>query len=105
MNDEMLCPKCGEPCDRDEVDIEVGIIYGPWGCVCGWSEDPYYDRSAGPSAAQREHPDHYVDAQGGMTPLVRIAERLDHLGLPGARIVDEFFRETDVRDPDEEIDR
>lgn len=35
------CPKCGAQCDRDEVDIGVGIQCGPWHCSnswCGWSE-------------------------------------------------------------------
>ena len=35
----MNCPKCGAPCDRDEVDIGVGVQCGPWGCYdCGWPE-------------------------------------------------------------------
>lgn len=34
-----LCPQCGERCDRIDVDIGVGIQYGPASCpVCGWSE-------------------------------------------------------------------
>jgi hypothetical protein len=29
---------------REDVDIGVGILYGPWGCPgCGWSEDSEYD--------------------------------------------------------------
>lgn len=39
MEEPLKCPKCGEMCDRDEVDIGVGIQYGPWGCnYCGWAE-------------------------------------------------------------------
>lgn len=35
----MNCPECGAPCDRDEVDIGVGVQCGPWGCFdCGWTE-------------------------------------------------------------------
>lgn len=35
----MTCPCCDCPCDRDEVDIGVGVQYGPWFCNgCGWSE-------------------------------------------------------------------
>lgn len=35
----MKCPECGAPCDRDEVDIGVGVQCGPWGCYdCGWTE-------------------------------------------------------------------
>jgi hypothetical protein len=62
----MNCPKCGEECDRDEVDVGVGVIYGPYGCGCGWSEDPNYDYSEGPSPQQLEHPDFYVDSKGGL---------------------------------------
>jgi hypothetical protein len=97
MGDPMLCPKCGEECDRDEVDVGVGVLYGPWGCgCCGWSDDERYDCSDGPSPAQREHPGHYVDSTGGMTPLGGIAERLDRLGLPGDRIIEEYFRESEA---------
>ena len=36
----MKCPKCGSECWRDEVDIEVGIQYGPWNCDnCGWNQE------------------------------------------------------------------
>lgn len=42
------CPKCGSECDRDEVDIGVGVIYGPYGCFeCYWSEYNEYDFSDG----------------------------------------------------------
>jgi hypothetical protein len=35
----MNCPKCNAECIRDEVDIGVGVQYGPWGCPeCGWSQ-------------------------------------------------------------------
>jgi|SRR6185312_790989 len=36
----MNCPNCDfSDCYRDEVDIGVGIQYGPWICpVCGWYE-------------------------------------------------------------------
>lgn len=35
----MICPCCGAPCQRDEVDVGVGTITGPWGCPdCGWVE-------------------------------------------------------------------
>lgn len=89
----MICPKCREDCDRDEVDVGVGVIYGPWGCyACGWSEYADYDRSNGPSPAQLAHPDHYVDSQGGLTPLAPIAAKLDHFGLPGDELVNEAFR-------------
>jgi hypothetical protein len=36
----MTCPKCGAECGREEADVGVGIMYGPWGCGnCGWRED------------------------------------------------------------------
>lgn len=42
----MKCPECNGDCYRDEVDIGVGILYGPWGCTeCGWSQDSQYDLS------------------------------------------------------------
>lgn len=42
------CEKCGSECWRDEVDVGVGWIEGPWGCGnCGWSESPEYDLSTG----------------------------------------------------------
>lgn len=91
--DSVTCPKCGEECDRDEVDVGVGVIYGPWGCACGWSSDPRYDSSDGPSPARLENPDHFVDSQGGLTPLAGIADKLDHFGLPGDKIVDSVFRD------------
>lgn len=53
------CPKCGENCARDEVDVGVGVIAGPWGCPnCGWSEWTEYDRSEG------QNP---IDERGGVT--------------------------------------
>jgi hypothetical protein len=38
----MKCPKCGEECERDMVDVGVGEIQsGPWGCPdCLWVEPP-----------------------------------------------------------------
>jgi len=55
----MICPECKNECDRDEVDVGVGVITGPWGCtVCGWSEDPEYSHN----------PDTRIDSRGGYTP-------------------------------------
>lgn len=36
----MICPNCNQnSCWRDEVDIGVGVQYGPWQCDnCGWYE-------------------------------------------------------------------
>ena len=42
------CPKCGGETYQDSVDVGVGVIYGPLGCIeCAWSEDPDYDLSEG----------------------------------------------------------
>ena len=36
----MICPNCRSECDREEVDIGVGTLTGPWHCNnCGWSQD------------------------------------------------------------------
>lgn len=43
MTEKGICPRCGDICDRDEVDVGVGIMYGPFGCHCGWSEWVRYD--------------------------------------------------------------
>lgn len=51
----MNCPKCGESCNRESVDVGVGIIIGPWGCPsCGWSESEEYDLSAGRDPIQED---------------------------------------------------
>ena len=69
------CEKCGEDCCRDEVDVGVGVIHGPWGCpCCGWSEDSRYDSSSGPSPKQLElGPNWYVDSRGGARRLKGVA--------------------------------
>lgn len=76
------CPKCGEECERDEVHVGVGMIYGPWGCPsCCWSEDPRYDSSEGPSPAEIEHPNWIVDSMGGMTRKSKVIEKARHFGI------------------------
>lgn len=66
-----VCPNCG--CDelhRDEVDIGVGIQYGPWGCPnCGWSECNQYDLSDGKSPIQEDGS--VIDQYGGLHPKKR----------------------------------
>jgi hypothetical protein len=63
----MDCPKCKSECFREDVDVGVGIIYGPYGCAqCGWSEDPYYNSSNGPPEAEREDPGYWATPQGGL---------------------------------------
>lgn len=38
--DEKACPNCGgKNTERHEVDIGVGVQFGPWYCMdCGWQE-------------------------------------------------------------------
>lgn len=36
----MVCPECGSPCNREEVDVGGGFIISPWDCTeCSWSAD------------------------------------------------------------------
>lgn len=63
--DSMDCPKCGKPCGRDSVHNGVCMLYGPWGCSCGWSEDPRYDLSEGQSPVRDGG---RIDSRGGFTP-------------------------------------
>ena len=61
----MECPNCKEDCGRDEVDVGVGVIYGPWGCgCCGWSEDPRYNLLKKSPYTR----DGILDPRGGLTP-------------------------------------
>lgn len=61
----MNCPKCGAECGRDEVDVGVGFVCGPWGCwECGWSEEAEYDLSSGPKRRDGGE----LDQFGGLTP-------------------------------------
>jgi len=63
--------------------VGVGVIYGPYGCYCGWSQDPDYDSSEGESPKQAEHPDWIVDSCGGMICKSAVKSKLERLGLPG----------------------
>lgn len=69
--DLSTCPICGEPTWRDSVDVGVGIMYGPYGCPCGWSEDPAYDLRSGP---RRTDKGYVIDQWGGLTPAHTVAE-------------------------------
>jgi len=91
---DKACERCGEGCHRDEVDIGVGTIYGPYGCPsCGWSDWPEYDRSGGPSPKQREAGgEWYVDQWGGMRRVSSIADHCERFGIPRS-VVDDAFRE------------
>jgi hypothetical protein len=74
--DPRACPYCDSLCDREHVDVGVGVIYGPWGCShCGWSEYPEYDSREG---IRRDGEDrvfdqfgvsHHVDRFGGVAVL------------------------------------
>lgn len=67
-NEPKQCPKCEGECYRDEVDIGVGIMYGPWGCIeCGWSESPEYDRSEG----LKYHDGYLVSQFGHLYPTIK----------------------------------
>lgn len=81
-----VCPKCGELCGRDEVHNGIAMIYGPWGCVCGWSEWPEYDLSSGRSPMT---PGGIIDQYGGLLPLAALGisgattrDSVDSLGGP-----------------------
>lgn len=66
-----LCSLCNKPCQRESVDVGVGIIHGPYGCAeCGWSEDPFYDRSSGTSPAQEQAGKSYFVNQYGVIQKV-----------------------------------
>jgi hypothetical protein len=66
QEDPNVCPKCGGYCYRESVDIGVGVIHGPYGCInCGWSEDSYYDSSDGTCQAELENPKYHYDSRGG----------------------------------------
>lgn len=81
MEDIRLCPICDEECMRVEVDIGVGIQYGPWGCACGWSENEYYDSSKGDSKAEQENPKYLFSSTGAMISKASLNERLNHFGI------------------------
>lgn len=65
----MKCPKCKSECEREEVDVGVGTIYGPYGCPsCAWSEYKEYDLSSGKSNLRENGT---IDQYGGLTPFKR----------------------------------
>lgn len=65
----MTCPKCAQECARDEVHNGVGMMYGPWGCYCGWSEDSDYNSSENICVASQLS-GFYVDSRGGLYPNI-----------------------------------
>lgn len=80
---ETTCPKCSETLYREEVDVGVGIITGPYGCsACGYSEAPEYDRTSGTNdATQGGAADRWCDQWGVSHSRERLRERLDRFGL------------------------
>jgi len=66
MSPNETCPRCGgDELHQDAVDVGVGVIHGPRGCPCGWSEDPEYDLEKG-GGVQADGS--YMDPYGGLTP-------------------------------------
>lgn len=63
----MKCPKCNDDCERDSVDVGVGVIHGPYGCPsCGWSEYEEYDLSGGQDPLRPDGG--AIDQYGGYHP-------------------------------------
>jgi hypothetical protein len=65
-DDSEICPSCGAACWRESCDVGVGVIFGPWGCECGWSEDPRYNQLTG---SKRAEGGGVLDQFGGLTPV------------------------------------
>lgn len=78
----------------------VGVIYGPWGCGCGWSEAPEYDRSSGRSEAEHAHPGFYVDSMGGMQRVTAIADKCERFGIDPEVVLRTFGADPIPRDLD-----
>lgn len=77
------------------------MIYGPWGCCCGWSEDPRYDCSDGPSPAQIEAGNgRYVDQWGGSMAVDALVAKLGRFGLPEDHVRDVFSVEKSAKEGD-----
>jgi hypothetical protein len=71
MEDEVTCPRCGKKCWRDSVHNGLAMLYGPWGCECGWSEYEEYDQ-----ATITQSDDGHVDQWGGFTRKPAIQGRM-----------------------------
>ncbi len=68
VREDHSCPRCGGQTDADEVDIGVGVMRGPRGCIdCGWSEDKSLDM-ADPANAGPDERGGYRDQFGGYHP-------------------------------------
>lgn len=74
MEDQKTCPKCGNTdLHRDSVDVGVGVIYGPLGCSCGWSEDDCYDLDKDGGV---QDDGSYLDQWGTLYPAANPVARL-----------------------------
>lgn len=63
-----VCPKCGGETHQDSVDIGVGIMHGPRGCIeCGRSESEEYDQTI-PENRVADERGGYKDQFGGYHP-------------------------------------
>ena len=60
--EQLQCPHCGAECWRDSAHNGLAMLYGPWGCECGWSEYEEYDQ-----AIIEQPADGRVDQWGGFT--------------------------------------
>lgn len=65
MTSKHICPNCGYECSREDCNVGVGILYGPWGCSCGWSEDIRYNQLTGPKVTDLGG---VIDQWGMLTP-------------------------------------
>ncbi len=80
----MICPNCGDSCERDEVDVGVGVVTGPWGCFsCGWSESSKYDVLNEDGGCQGDGS--YHDACGGHWPKDNPVTKLMRAALEGKK--------------------
>ena len=62
------CPECGGETHQDNLDVGVGVITGPRGCIeCGWSEASEYDMT-NPSNRKPDARGGYKDQYGGYHP-------------------------------------
>jgi hypothetical protein len=66
FNNVVICKNCGEEAWRESCNIGVGIIYGPYGCPCGWSEDDRYNIIDGNKITKKGS---RIDQWGGLTPM------------------------------------
>lgn len=63
--EHVKCPNCLCEAIRESVDVGVGLMHGPWGCPCGWSEDGRYNTIGGPKFTEHGG---LIDPLGGVWP-------------------------------------